>query len=67
VGITHTSAGSHTEPGGYEHPEEAEGQFEVADHRSPGEVAASLRDMGYDPVWEDPSTPEGIARALARR
>src|SRR5205807_8205102 len=33
VGITHTSAGSHTEPGGYEHPEGATGQFEVADTR----------------------------------
>ena len=53
VGITHTSAGSHTEPGGYEHPEEATGQFEVADARSPEEVAAVLRDLGYDVVWED--------------
>jgi 2-iminoacetate synthase len=64
IGITHTSAGSHTEPGGYEHPGEAEEQFEVADHRSPAEVAASLRAMGYDPVWEDPSLPAGIARGL---
>ncbi|HEX9891897.1 MAG TPA: 2-iminoacetate synthase ThiH [Actinomycetota bacterium] len=64
IGITHTSAGSHTEPGGYEHPGEAEGQFEIADHRPPAEVAASLRAMGYDPVWEDPSTPAGIERGL---
>ncbi len=53
VGITHTSAGSHTEPGGYEHPDEAAEQFEVADHRSPAEVAARLRELGYEPVWED--------------
>ena len=53
VGITSTSAGSHTEPGGYEHPDEATGQFEVADLRSPSEVAAKLRELGYDPVWED--------------
>ena len=53
VGITHTSAGSHTEPGGYEHPEEATEQFEVADTRSPAEVAAVLRSLGYDVVWED--------------
>jgi 2-iminoacetate synthase len=53
VGITHTSAGSHTEPGGYEQPKEATEQFEVADLRSPVEVAARLRDLGYDPVWED--------------
>ena len=65
VGITHTSAGSHTEPGGYEHPDEAEEQFEVADHRSPAEVAAILRGDGYDVVWEDPSLPEGIARGLS--
>ena len=53
IGITHTSAGSHTEPGGYEHPDEATEQFEVADLRSPAEVAGRLRDLGYDPVWED--------------
>ena len=67
IGITHTSAGSHTEPGGYEHPEEAEEQFEVADHRSPSEVAAVLRADGYDVVWEDPSLPEGVARGLSSR
>jgi 2-iminoacetate synthase len=64
IGITHTSAGSHTEPGGYEHPGEAEEQFEVADHRSPAEVAASLRAIGYEPVWEDPALVGGIARGL---
>jgi 2-iminoacetate synthase len=64
IGITHTSAGSHTEPGGYQHPGEAEEQFEVADHRTPAEVAASLRAMGYEPVWEDPALPTGIARGL---
>ena len=64
LGITHTSAGSHTEPGGYEHPGESQEQFEIADLRSPSEVAESLREMGYDPVWEDPSTPGGIGRGL---
>jgi 2-iminoacetate synthase len=53
VGVTHVSAGSHTEPGGYEHPEGAAGQFEIADVRAPGDVAARLRELGYDPVWED--------------
>jgi 2-iminoacetate synthase len=66
IGITHTSAGSHTEPGGYEHPGEAEEQFEIADHRSPAEVAVALRADGYDVVWEDPSLPDGVARALQR-
>ena len=55
IGVTHASAGSHTEPGGYEHPDEATGQFEIADLRSPAEVAERLRSLGYDPVWEDPT------------
>jgi len=66
IGITHSSAGSHTEPGGYEHPGEAQEQFEIADHRPPVEVAASLRAMGYEPVWEDPSLVSGVARGLAK-
>jgi 2-iminoacetate synthase len=66
IGITHTSAGSHTEPGGYEHPGEAEEQFDVADHRAPAEVAAILRDQGYDPVWEEAATAEGVERAVRR-
>jgi 2-iminoacetate synthase len=53
LGVTHMSAGSHTEPGGYAVPSEAEKQFEVADTRSPSEVAAVLRAAGYDPVWKD--------------
>lgn len=53
VGITHASAGSHTEPGGYEHPREATEQFEIADLRAPEEVAARLRELGYEPVWGD--------------
>jgi 2-iminoacetate synthase len=64
VGITHTSAGSHTEPGGYERPHEATEQFEVADLRSPGEVAASLRAIGYEPVWEDWAIPSPATDAM---
>jgi 2-iminoacetate synthase len=64
VGVTHTSAGSHTEPGGYEEPEGATGQFEVADLRSPAQVAARLRELGYDPVWEDWARPGPAAGAL---
>lgn len=52
-GITTMSAGSRTEPGGYEEPGKAEGQFEVHDSRSPSEVAARLKEMGLDPVWKD--------------
>jgi 2-iminoacetate synthase len=53
IGVTHTSAGSHTDPGGYTEPNEATEQFEIADLRSPAEVAARLRGLGYEPVWED--------------
>ena len=53
LGITQMSAGSHTEPGGYASTSDAEPQFEVSDTRSPGEVAATLRAAGYDPVWMD--------------
>jgi 2-iminoacetate synthase len=53
LGVTQMSAGSHTEPGGYAEASDAEPQFEVSDTRSPGEVAATLRAAGYDPVWMD--------------
>lgn len=32
---------------------EAAGQFEIADERSPAEVAAVLRARGFEPVWKD--------------
>lgn len=83
LGITHMSAGSHTEPGGYtgagqenlhltakgrmvELPESmhrqvagtatrlrATGQFDISDERSPQAVAATVRGLGYEPVWKD--------------
>ena len=83
LGVTHMSAGSHTEPGGYTgagkenlHRTErgrivelsadssewspadgratnATGQFDVADERSPDEVAQRIRNLGLDPVWKD--------------
>jgi 2-iminoacetate synthase len=31
----------------------ATGQFEIADQRSPQQVAALLRRLGYEPVWKD--------------
>jgi 2-iminoacetate synthase len=31
----------------------ATGQFEIADDRSPGEVAELIRKLGYEPVWKD--------------
>ncbi len=83
LGITHASAGSHTEPGGYTgagrdnihktvrgriielaegasewaatagRATNATGQFEISDDRSPEEVAAVIRRLGYEPVWKD--------------
>src|SRR5437762_481751 len=31
----------------------ATGQFDIADERSPGEVADLIRRLGYEPVWKD--------------
>ena len=31
----------------------ATGQFDIADHRSPQEVSALVRRLGYEPVWKD--------------
>jgi 2-iminoacetate synthase len=53
LGITSVSAGSKTNPGGYEvSPTELE-QFEIDDHRTPKEVAAAIRSKGFEPVWKD--------------
>ena len=35
------------EPGG------ATGQFEIADSRSPHEMARVVEQLGYEPVWKD--------------
>lgn len=51
--ITHMSAGSRTEPGGYTRPDQADGQFSVEDSRPAAEVAARLAQSGLDPVWKD--------------
>ena len=53
LGVTHMSAGSHTEPGGYAEETDAEPQFEISDERTVAEVATALRQSGYDPVWKD--------------
>lgn len=65
LGITQMSAGSSTEPGGYEEPGAAGEQFELEDLRSPSEMAQRLRELGYDPVfkdWEDMLTEPATAR-----
>ena len=53
LGVTSLSAGSKTEPGGYEVYPEALEQFSTTDTRSPLEVESSIRAHGYQPVWKD--------------
>lgn len=51
--VTRISAGSKTNPGGYASEKSAAEQFEVADSRSPKEVAESICSHGYEAVWKD--------------
>jgi 2-iminoacetate synthase len=53
LGVTHMSAGSRTEPGGYSAPDAAERQFAIEDERTPEEIARAVQGKGYDPVWKD--------------
>jgi len=53
LGITHMSAGSSTEPGGYSEPGSAGEQFHLEDTRTPEQVARRLIELGYDPVFKD--------------
>ncbi|MDR3365980.1 MAG: 2-iminoacetate synthase ThiH [Prevotellaceae bacterium] len=53
LGVTSLSAGSKTDPGGYAVYRSAAEQFAVCDSRSPSEVLAAVRGMGYEAVWKD--------------
>lgn len=53
LGITSISAGSKTNPGGYSVEPESLEQFEIDDARSPQQIAAMIREQGYEPVWKD--------------
>lgn len=53
LGITKMSAGSKTNPGGYSGHSRATEQFEIDDNRSPAEVAAVIKQAGFEPVWKD--------------
>lgn len=53
LGATSLSAGSKTDPGGYYTYPKALEQFAVSDERTPAEVAAAIRAMGYEVVWKD--------------
>lgn len=53
LGATSMSAGSKTEPGGYETYPQALEQFAVSDERTPAQVEADIRARGYEVVWKD--------------
>lgn len=53
LGFTSMSAGSKTNPGGYASAPDSLEQFEIDDNRSPAEVAAFLKNHGYEAVWKD--------------
>jgi len=53
LGITKLSAGSKTNPGGYTGHIGAIEQFQVDDNRSPAQVAAMIKQAGFEPVWKD--------------
>lgn len=62
LGVTLMSAGSSTEPGGYDHFDENQWtptkeqpgeQFHIADERPPVAIAAMIRRHGYEAVWKD--------------
>lgn len=53
LGITSISAGSHTEPGGYAHPQESLEQFHINDDRTPEQMEQMIRSQGYDVIYKD--------------
>jgi 2-iminoacetate synthase len=53
LGVTHMSAASRTDPGGYSQADESLEQFSINDDRNASEVAAAIRSKGYEPVWKD--------------
>ena len=53
LGITKLSAGSKTNPGGYSGHSRAIEQFEIGDNRNPAQVAAMIKQAGFEPVWKD--------------
>ena len=53
LGITTTSAGSKTNPGGYTDLAESLEQFEISDERTPKEISKVIEQLGYEAVWKD--------------
>ncbi|WP_298775484.1 2-iminoacetate synthase ThiH [uncultured Shewanella sp.] len=53
LGVTHASAASSTQPGGYSNPNTELDQFEISDERSSQQVAYAMMNKGLNPVWKD--------------
>lgn len=53
LGITSLSAGSKTDPGGYEVYKHELEQFVINDSRTPDEVVEAVESQGYEVVWKD--------------
>lgn len=53
LGITHISAASKTQPGGYANGEVELEQFEISDERTAEQVVQGLKQKGYEAVWTD--------------
>lgn len=53
LGVTKMSAGSKTSPGGYSAHTDSTEQFRIDDDRTPAQVAAMIRERGFEAVWKD--------------
>ncbi|CAH2212363.1 2-iminoacetate synthase ThiH [Tepidibacter aestuarii] len=53
LGITKMSAGVCTEVGGHSKSNKSSSQFEISDTRSVSEIAISLEEKGYQPIFKD--------------
>ncbi len=53
LGITHISAASQTQPGGYSQPTSTLKQFDTDDSRSVNMMAQQISKLGLDPVFSD--------------
>ncbi|OEF27189.1 2-iminoacetate synthase ThiH [Vibrio rumoiensis] len=53
LGVTHISAASKTQPGGYANVEVELEQFSISDERSAFDVAQAVKNKGYEVVWTD--------------
>ena len=53
LGVTSISAGSHTDPGGYAHPDTELEQFHINDDRDVKAMEEMVRKQGYDVIYKD--------------